>query len=718
MAEAGIGVDIVEISRMKSILEKTPSFARRVFTEEECAYCDASSRPAAHYASRFASREAVLKALGTGFSQGVGRKDVSVTRDNLGKPKAVLSGRALEIAQELGVVEVALSITLTGDLAVANAIAITEDARPKPKEEKVSTKERVAQTFKEARSVLDELEQLQNSALTEHLGDASRDTLGAYMKPVLSTEEVVRLEDIIEREGTSKAELMELAGEFAATEILKLNPDRVLVLVGFGNNGGDGWVAADILSHKGVDVDIVSPVEPDEIPAALARHVARRTAGRDVHVCVGPSRDELEVLIDKADVVVDAIFGTGFHGDLRAPFSIWIPTVNDCADHVVSIDVPSGLNAETGVVDDDCIRAERTVTMITPKIGLYSADGPEYAGDLVCGSLYDRLDEVIDDVDHAAEIVEPGDLVDFFAPLPSNIDKYSRGSVLIVAGSAQYPGAAIMAAKSAARAGAGYVAVATPDACANLIRMALPSIPVFAIPSDSRGSFGAAARMTVCEIAKKYSCVLCGPGMTTSAGAMQVVSGLLELDVPLILDADALNCLSKIAIDGIDSNPEMYRREQPLVMTPHYRELSRLVAGDEVNDLGTAIAAAQKVVWAAGSDNLVVIAKGPTTAICGVERVLLPLSGPASLATAGSGDVLAGILAGTLATMRDEMDRWELLYSYAVALHSYAGFAAATEYGEKSVIATDLIDLIGPAMELAAKDALDDLGIMDEGSDD
>ena len=127
----------------------------------------------------FTERKAVLKALGTGFSQGVGRKDVSVTRDKLGKPKALLSGRALEIAQELGVVEVALSITLTGDLAVANAIAITEDARPKPKDEKVSTKKRVAQTFKEARSVLDELEQLQNSALTEHLGDASQDTLGA-----------------------------------------------------------------------------------------------------------------------------------------------------------------------------------------------------------------------------------------------------------------------------------------------------------------------------------------------------------------------------------------------------------------------------------------------------------------------------------------------------------------------------------------------------------
>ena len=179
MAEAGIGVDIVEISRMKKILEKTPAFARRVFTEEERSYCDSSSRPAAHYASRFASREAVLKALGTGFSQGVGLKDVSVARDRLGKPKAVLSGRALEIAQSLHVQEVALSITLTGDLAVANAIAITDDARPKPKEEKISGKARVAQSFREARSVLDELEQLQDSALAEHLDDASSDRLGA-----------------------------------------------------------------------------------------------------------------------------------------------------------------------------------------------------------------------------------------------------------------------------------------------------------------------------------------------------------------------------------------------------------------------------------------------------------------------------------------------------------------------------------------------------------
>lgn len=538
------------------------------------------------------------------------------------------------------------------------------------------------------------------------------------MKPILSTEEVRRLEDIIEREGTSKAELMEHAGEFVAAVAQEYDPKEVVVLTGFGNNGGDGWVAADILQQRGAHVTVATPVGPSEVPSALARHVARRTSGRDVEVVVGPSRDELSDLLSGADLVIDAILGTGFHGQLRPPFSIWISTLNETATRVISVDVPSGLDSETGVVEDCCVRADKTATMIAPKIGLYSADAPQYVGELVCGELYDKLDEVIDDVDHAAEIVEAADLVDFLEPLPATVNKYSRGSVLVVAGSARYPGAAMMAAKAAARAGAGYVAVAAPDACANLIRMALPSVPVIAIPSDSRGSFGAAARQVVCETAKKYDCVLCGPGMTTASGCMQVVSGLLELDVPLILDADALNCLSRLAIDGIDKTPELYRREAPLILTPHHRELSRLVGDLPVDDLGTAIDAAQRVVWAVGSDNLVVVAKGATTAVVGVERVLMPMSGPASLATAGSGDVLAGILAGTVATTHGEVERWELLASYAVAVHSYTGFAAAAEYGERSVIATDLIDLIGEAIQLVENAACRELGISgDEGDE-
>lgn len=162
---AGIGVDIVEISRMAQVLKKTPSFSSRVFTDEEQSYCNASSRPAAHYACRFAAREAVLKALGTGFSQGIGRKDVSVSKDAQGRPFVCLSGRAAEIARERHVLEVALSLSFSGDLAIANALAITEDARPRPKASKDAKRDRMARSFREARIVLDELEAEQDRGL-------------------------------------------------------------------------------------------------------------------------------------------------------------------------------------------------------------------------------------------------------------------------------------------------------------------------------------------------------------------------------------------------------------------------------------------------------------------------------------------------------------------------------------------------------------------------
>lgn len=172
MAEAGIGVDIVEIDRMDGILQRTPGFVLRMFTDEERAYCESSARPAAHYACRFAAREAVLKALGTGFSHGIGRRDVSVSKDGNGRPIVILTGRALEIAQELGVQEVALSLSFTGELAVANAMAITADNRPKPRPEKQDEKARLAQSFREARSVLDELERMQEHEMLSVIGES------------------------------------------------------------------------------------------------------------------------------------------------------------------------------------------------------------------------------------------------------------------------------------------------------------------------------------------------------------------------------------------------------------------------------------------------------------------------------------------------------------------------------------------------------------------
>ena len=164
MAAAGIGVDMLEIARMERVIERRPNFLRRVFTEEEREYCERTARPAEHYAARWAAREAVVKALGCGFGNGVGIRDVSVTRDERGAVRARLTGGAAKVAMEKGVVEVALSISYTRDVAVANAVAVTEAIKPKP-DAKADAARALAASFREAKSVLDELERVEDAQM-------------------------------------------------------------------------------------------------------------------------------------------------------------------------------------------------------------------------------------------------------------------------------------------------------------------------------------------------------------------------------------------------------------------------------------------------------------------------------------------------------------------------------------------------------------------------
>ncbi len=184
VALAGIGVDMLEISRMERVIERRPSFLRRVFTDEERAYCEHTARPAEHYAARFAAREAVLKALGCGFSDGVRVKDVSVVNDETGRPQAKLEGRAAQIAAEQGVREIALSISHTRGVAVANAVAVTDKVKPKPNPKEDAAKA-LASSFKEARALIDELERVQEGALGAEPagGDALGETGPAGPEP-------------------------------------------------------------------------------------------------------------------------------------------------------------------------------------------------------------------------------------------------------------------------------------------------------------------------------------------------------------------------------------------------------------------------------------------------------------------------------------------------------------------------------------------------------
>ena len=258
-----------------------------------------------------------------------------------------------------------------------------------------------------------------------------------------------------------------------------------------------------------------------------------------------------------------------------------------------------------------------------------------------------------------------------------------------------------MAAKAAARAGAGYVTLAVPECIAALCRTHLLEIPVVGLPFEANGTFSNQVRKTVAGMAAKRSAVLVGPGMCVTEGTVGVVSSLLESDVPLVIDADGLNSLARLTTNRLDSFPELLRRHKPLVLTPHRRELGRLVGLVEAppNSLTSALEAARRIVWADGGSELGIVAKGTATACVGVELALLPKPGPAALATAGSGDVLAGIMAARLAH-GCEPGSLPLLTALACEIHGRAGSIAREHFGSTGVMASDILDAIGLAADV------------------
>jgi len=191
------------------------------------------------------------------------------------------------------------------------------------------------------------------------------------MQPVLNVDDIKRVEVALTRVGVSVSELMHRAGYAAAAEMLELGGiDTWSVLTGMGNNGGDGWVAAEALLRKHINVKVVTPIDPDQLSGDLARQVAQSAVRAGVPTLVGPSRDELEGLFSTADAVLDCMLGTGFHGEPRAPFDIWIECLNASGARVVSVDVPSGLSAQSGHAPGAAVVADMTVTMLALKPGL------------------------------------------------------------------------------------------------------------------------------------------------------------------------------------------------------------------------------------------------------------------------------------------------------------------------------------------------------------
>ena len=284
------------------------------------------------------------------------------------------------------------------------------------------------------------------------------------MQPVLNVEDVRTLEERLTGVGVSISELMHRAGSAAANEAAGMGDvEYVTVFTGFGNNGGDGWVAAEELLRKGIHVTVISPIEADDIKGDLARMVAQSALSVGVEARVAPSRSEVEELVEHSDVIIDCMFGTGFHGVAHTPFDIWIECINASGVRVLAVDVPSGLSAQTGHAEGPAVIADETITMLTLKPGLLSDQGRDLCGAIVVAPLAEQTEQLAIEVDPVAWRADLGDYQAVITPPTNAVDKFSRGSVLVVGGSTRFTGAPMMAALAAARAGAGYVTLAVPE---------------------------------------------------------------------------------------------------------------------------------------------------------------------------------------------------------------------------------------------------------------
>ncbi len=416
---------------------------------------------------------------------------------------------------------------------------------------------------------------------------------------------------------------------------------RVAVLTGPGNNGGDGYVASAHLKRRGVDVAVHALAPPRSKAALWAAGLAAQA-----RVPVRAFGDAGPV-----DLIVDAVFGGGFHGDLP-DLGPWAGK----AVPVVAVDVPSGLSATTGEAAPATMRAVRTVTFHGPKVGHLIGDGPD-----VCGRL-DVVDIGLPSVDPEFWECEAAD-----APLPARsrtAHKWSSGAVLVVGGSAGIDGAALLAARAALRAGAGAVMIAAPPSVEDRIRV--PEIMTRAVGTGEHLAGGDAA--AILEIASRFDVLLIGPGLGLHTHSL--VPRLLEQwSGGVVLDADGLNVLT---------GPEpIASRSGHTVLTPHAGEFQRLTGQP---------ASYRAAVELAAATGATVLLKGNPTFVMGTTRWVVTSGGP-ELATIGTGDVLAGMIAALWSAGLDG----ETAARSAAYWHGVAGAALA---GRRVVTADQLIDTV------------------------
>lgn len=505
---------------------------------------------------------------------------------------------------------------------------------------------------------------------------------------VLTAAEMAAVDRLTVEAGIPGLILMENAAarmvEFISERFAPVGEQRIVVVCGKGNNGGDGLAVARQLHvrFKPRELHVVMAIPDSELHGdAAANLLMLRACG--VRTVAG-----FDTSMSTATLVIDAILGTGLNGAASGAALAAIVKINTGFPlaKVLAVDLPSGLSGDTGAVPGDYVRADATVTFTAHKVCHAMPPACSLMGEVRVAAIGSPESLFENDPALRLSLLTREQFAPLFAPRPRDANKGTFGHVLIVAGSRGKSGAAAMAGLAALRAGAGMVTVACPGSALESVACVSPEIMTEPLPETAGGFIAISAFSRIAELAAARSIVAIGPGIGTDYETRDLVPRLFaELDHPLVVDADGLNCLAGTNWHGGQS---------PRVMTPHPGEMGRLLG------LGTAeiqkdrIAAVRELATAR---RVVVVLKGERTLIGFPDgRVWINPTGSPAMATAGTGDILTGMMSGLVAQrMSGDIDQ---TIAASVYLHGLAGEAAARALNEQCVIATDLLQFLPEAI--------------------
>jgi len=486
--------------------------------------------------------------------------------------------------------------------------------------------------------------------------------------------------------------LMENAGAQVARilwqEFPHLRTQRVAIFCGRGNNGGDGFVIARYLSNAGVAVTVFVIGVPEEIQGDARTHFdIMRRAGVDPQVVKAPGAlGVVTAQLDEYDILIDALLGTGLKAEVHGMYRHVITALNASCRPVISVDIPSGLSADSGLVLGEHVRADLTITMALPKRGLLLYPAAAHVGRLVVVDIGFPA-AIREHTSVRCHLVGPVSIAAHLTARPPDTHKGSYGHLLVVAGSLGKTGAGVLACLAALRSGAGLVSFGLPSSLNAAMETRLTETMTIPLPEAEPGILGAAAATEIMQGLEGKSSLILGPGLGTHRETVQCIHEVLRhTRLPVVLDADGLNAMAMASMSFDEINA-------PLVLTPHPGELARLRGMTTAAVQADRLRAASETAQACRA---VVVLKGAHTIIAEPDGTLhVNLTGNPGMATAGSGDVLSGVIGALLGQGYAP----SLAAQIGVYLHGLSGDLTAAALGTRSLIAGDLIEQLPQAFQ-------------------